>query len=208
MFSFLFIVSLLAVATRGNDNVGNSAGSGSEHFSSPFIIIGSASLFCFVSSLACGYYYLGHDCKRCSSFHEEDSVRSIEFSADITLEQAFPNMKPAFKRMSSSTSDAPSTISSVSINHKDILNERNSVHFDPELPDTNPREEFNRSRQGSFPILEELMDGSMIDLSDGDEDLVWDEEGNSHKRTHSVIFDVSGELEACHNKNDYEFQDE
>merc|ERR1719492_257131 len=117
-------------------------------------------------------------------------------------------MKPAFARMSSSTSSAPSTISSVSVNHKDILKERRSVHFDPEVADTNPREQFNRSRQGSLPILEELMDGSMIDLSDGDEDLVWDEEGNSHVRTHSVIFDVSNSPEACHNKNDYEFQNE
>lgn len=205
MILFFFTANLLAVVTYGSESEGNSVSS--EHVYGRVIFIGSVSVLLILSSLACAYYYLQYDCKNCSASHAGDSVRSIEISSDLNLEEAFPNMKPAFARIDSINSNI-SSISAVSVTQNSTLKERNSVHFDPEVSSPNPREAFTRSRQGSLPILEELMDGSMIDLSDGDEDLVWEEDGNSHQRTHSVIFDVTGTPEACPNKNDYEFQDE
>jgi len=193
-----FTLSLMVALCFASSDVQDSkkGHSDSLQLNSVFISIGLGALVLLI--LSCGaavyYYYISHAKEE---FDQEDSF-SLELGGSV--DEAFPDMKPAYDPFTRTNSQrSVSTISTCK---------------SPRSPSPcrNDLVQGMYLRQGSMAILAELNSGFPIDLSDEEAaNIQFDDYGNTMAQSHSVIFDYandalkSPELQSQHNKNDLEF---
>lgn len=190
--SLIASIFFAAVCEASDTDANTTNKSTGGHLSNSVIII-SIALAALLISTGVGVLY----CLRKRQPDQMEDTYSIDISGSI--DEAFPDMKPAFGRLSSEIS----TMSQC------------SNRLTPRLSASAPSPSGSAAqtitmRQGSMAILEEINDGFPIDLTEGDaEDLCWDEYGNQRVRTHSVMFDTENDsLDYRHNRNDLEFAEE
>lgn len=162
MVEQLVFVLLTAVCVLASSETKAEKTSGHAPFGSGFVFTGVIlALFLLALLVATSYC-----CRKAGNVPESP-----------TIDEVFPDMKPAFESCDSKVSE----LSSMDMNLENLAGSP--------LSPNSPVHQILRVRQGSVAILAELNDGFPIDLSDGEaEEMQWDDYGNMRERIHSVIF--------------------
>lgn len=178
MVEQLFFVLLTAGCVLASGETTAEKTSNHAHFGSTFVFTAVAlALFLLALLVAISYY-----CRQ----------KAENVLETATIDEIFPDMKPAFESCDSKISE----FSSMDMNLENLVGS-------PLSPTpTSPVHQMLSVRQGSVAILAELNDGFPIDLSDWEaEEIQWDDYGNVRERMHSVIFAEESDCDEEISKN-------